>query len=259
MISTGDMSGDDMAMKVLFWGDSWISMVAGNDVSPVTSIDRRTTEYLYDDSAPITANRLSQSLKRAIRDEIDEQNELELLRPYGLSLANYRDEGHKLGDSTYSQLVYELGQRKLDVSFLCAGFDETETAHIFCIDGRGIESNFDMSGFWAIGSGQTSALGYLFNSKFNLVQPLDTTVFHVCQAKFYAETAIGVGKKTSIEILRPKHEIQLLMSDDIAPLRKIWERKQKRAITEQEQVVVREILRSKSTKASRAKAATSPQ
>jgi hypothetical protein len=172
----------------------------------------------------------------AIRGELDSQNELTLLRPYGLTLATYRNEGHLLGDSVYNQIIYELGQRKLGLQFLCAGFDSDNAvpAQIFSIDGRGVESNFSLNGFWAIGSGQTNALGYLFSSGYRFVDGLDAALFHVCNAKFYAESALGVGKRTCVHIIRPQHQSQMLMTRALEPLRKLWERRQKSKVTKKE-------------------------
>jgi hypothetical protein len=246
MLSTGDMSGDEIAMKSQAWGHRWQSMTAGNDVSPITAVRDRALDSITDSeqkARKITRDDLSRALSASVLSEIDIVNEIELLRPYGLTLATFRDEGAKLGDTTYQQIIYGMGQRRLDIEFLCAGFDPNQTGHIFSVDGRGRVSHYDVAGFWAIGGGQTGALGYLFNSGYRLIDPLEKALFHACYAKFYAEAAPGVGKKTVAFIIRPQHKTQLLLTTELAKLRHLWEQRQKKKISRAEYATVTEILK----------------
>lgn len=237
MVSTGDMSGDDLAMKSLAWNQHWTSMLAGNDLSPVAEIKELTIRGLHRGNyleKGLNRPLLLGSLRGAIQETIDQQNETESLRPLGLTLANYRDEGPKLGDTIYQQIIYEMRGRRLDVELLCAGWSDEREPHIFSVDGRGREQNFDTTGFWAIGTGQTNALGYLFTSGYRLIDDLGKVFLHACYAKFYAESAMGVGKKTVVVVLRPDHKYQMVMGADLDAIRAHWDRRQERKVSPEE-------------------------
>jgi hypothetical protein len=231
MVSTGEISADALTIKSIPMGN-WTAMYAGNDLSPIASIEDRFMAILR--GRKLAYKSLSRAdfvsaFSYAVRDQVNYESELELLRPYGLTLDNYRDEGPKLGDSIYNQIVYEMGQKQLQITFLCAGHESNNSGHIFSINGRGQESNYDATGFWAIGSGQMSALGYLFTSKYSIISGVADALLHVCYAKYYAESAIGVGRSTCVQILHLEEEKEFFLMDvDLEPIRALWEKRQKR-------------------------------
>src|ERR1022692_4908149 len=89
----------------------------------------------------------------------------------------------------------------LGCQFLLAGFDHDGDGHILTVENPGIVKNHDPVGFWAIGSGALSALGILFFHSMRGELPLPEVLYHICEAKFMAESAIGVGKQTNVRIV----------------------------------------------------------
>ncbi len=75
------------------------------------------------------------------------------------------------------------------------------SGHIFSVQNPGVIDDRSIVGFSAIGSGSFLALASLVGS--NLPGTLDETIYSVCDAKFRAESASGVGRDTVLAILHP--------------------------------------------------------
>jgi hypothetical protein len=118
---------------------------------------------------------------------------------------------------------------EVEVTFLVCGFSADRPC-LFTFSDPGIEKNYDLVGFWAIGSGTNSAIGSLFNLKGPALQhrSIEEVVYRVCEAKFYAESALGVGKTTSAFILESSGDRYML--DSVDPIRKIWENNSSRPL-----------------------------
>jgi hypothetical protein len=153
-------------------------MIAGNDVGdymPVRDFAYEEVQRLVDAGEykeTFKRRQLPKVLEVAVRKRIAEKNEIEYLAPVGLTIDNYRDEGPQLGPETYSRIIY--GPTGIQARHPVLGRRvRRKGAHVSAVDGLGSETNFDMSGFWAIGSGQTGALGYLFRSGLTMVSRAD--------------------------------------------------------------------------------------
>ncbi|HEY4931387.1 MAG TPA: hypothetical protein VII23_07430 [Terriglobales bacterium] len=201
MLSTGDMSAE-LGIKMYGIGQKWITLYAGNDVSVVDPILREVRRQLSKGGKERTED-VANSFITAIQAQLIMRAENEVLLPLGYTMQEFKSSGlTQLGTENFTRLLFQVEQQRLDVQFLVAGFDQ-KAAEIFTVSPPGRVADFTNVGFWAIGSGQTNALGSLFN----LEDPakyatLPRCVYRVFEAKFNAETAVGVGKGTHVAILR---------------------------------------------------------
>jgi hypothetical protein len=95
----------------------------------------------------------------------------------------------------------------------------------FSVTSPGKFTYYSQIGFWAIGSGETHALGSFFNSR-NPLKALDrqSILYRVCEAKFNAENAVGVGETTCAMIVYPDGSRLTPTNDEIAGLKEVWKR-----------------------------------
>jgi hypothetical protein len=204
MVSMGGyFSGDDMARKVDALRYNWVSMIAGDDISPFIPILRRAhanTDHVN------TLESVTSVIKTAYKDQRLEQIEDEVLQPYGLTWDRFHRSGKdELTDRTYEKIREEIKKYSLSLEILVGGYDPSGVGHIFTVESPGKCSYYDKLGFWAIGSGQHQAVNSLFSTKYNSAEPLEMCIAKVLAAKLTAETAVGVGKETWILVLRPGH------------------------------------------------------
>src|SRR5208282_6422375 len=87
----------------------------------------------------------------------------------------------------------------------------------------GIEDVYDTPGFWAIGSGSHMALSMLFYRQQSVITDLAHTIYNVCEAKFMAESASGVGTQTFLHVSTP-YGTAPCGSEETTKMRPLWER-----------------------------------
>jgi hypothetical protein len=245
-VAMGDlsMSSDAAALKVGYIGQKWAIMPAG-DVSCYPDVRRYFIEYLtlHDiKKDSISRPEISDGLKYAFEKVLKINAEADVLAAYGLTFDNYRDEGPKLGPDVFSRILYSLQEQDLGLKLLIAGYGEKGNGHIFTVEKRGLSQHFD-AGAWAIGSGDIAAIGYLFSSQINIMKDADEVFYHVCCAKFAAETSPGVGEKTTIAVLKKDGSRKIFDDDDIRDIRREWNRTHKRKISESTLYAVKELLK----------------
>jgi hypothetical protein len=108
-------------------------------------------------------------------------------------------------------------------SLLFAGFEDTGSPHIFVISGSGKVEYCDFQGRAAIGTGALAAL--LWTSFFGHVSSmrLGDRIFGTVSAKFFAERASDVGRKTIVVVKRAKCGYGIVFSEgEIEDARKAW-------------------------------------
>jgi hypothetical protein len=227
MLSMSAMSGDDLAVKFSALGSKWIAMFAGDDISPVVPIFKEVRAVLAPASCEETVEDVVVAFRAAIRKEKTTKSEAKVLSRFDIDMLEFRREGlANLGPELFTRLAYEIAEISLDITFLVFGFEGTTepVAHIFTINGTGDVSYFDLSGFWAIGSGQTSALGTMFGIRNGIVYQTLPDVLYLCaKAKFSAESAIGVGKETTAIVLQSNGDRYLIHAPEMAKLKAVWE------------------------------------
>lgn len=230
MISTGETSSDDTTLKIKPITDNWYFMFAGDDLSYIPPIESLLISGL-DYKTSYSADHIAATFADAYQAVRERTCEAKFLKPFKMGMAEFKDEGKdKLPAHIFSDIFYEIREFDLGCQFLVAGFDEAGTPHIFTVSNPGVVEWFDIVGFWAIGSGQRSALSSLFFSEYNFRHSLSSGVYRVYEAKLMAEKALGVGKSTlllSLERRNDKIERVYLLEDDLKPLRSAWEKEGK--------------------------------
>lgn len=224
MVSMGGyFSGDDMARKMDALRYNWVSMIAGNDISPYVPILERANANPNHDN---TLQSVSSIVKKAYKEQRLEQIEDEVLQPHGLTWDGLRGNArNELTDRTFERLREEIRSYSLSLEILVSGYDPQGQGHIFTVESPGKCSYYDKLGFWAIGSGQNQAVNSLFATKYSRHDPLETCIAKVLAAKFTAETAIGVGKETWMLVMRPGHGSYSVVSKEVqAMYRAAWEK-----------------------------------
>jgi ATP-dependent protease HslVU (ClpYQ) peptidase subunit len=222
MISTGDMSVDFGAIKFRRINPHWMAMFAGNDVSTVVPVLRRVRRLLPDREVFLEA--VGTAFQVAIQEQITSRVETSILAPYGMNTPQFVQDGlRNLGQELFARLAYQMAEVSLDIMFLVFGFEEGQP-HIFTVDGRGAVANHDISGFWAIGSGCTNALGTLFSLRLPLVfLPEGGVLYTLAKAKFNAESAFGVGRRTVGLKMQSGGSGYSIAHEEIETLREVWE------------------------------------
>jgi hypothetical protein len=221
MLSMSDMSADNLAIKSFAVGNTWMCMFSADELSPVVAISNTVKSQV---SAIATLEEVINVFQSAFRKELVAKAESSVLAPFNMSMADFRTSGlASFGPEIFSRMFYQIEQLFLDVTFLVYGFENTKP-HIFTIQNKGEVSHFDQPGFWAIGSGQTSALGSLFSltGPSVCVKSLENVLYLLCKAKFNAESARGVGQNTTAIILKSNGNRFLIFKDAVGKLKEIW-------------------------------------
>ena len=237
------MSADAVALKMKTIGERWVCMQAG-DVAAWPDVLGRAREEA--DKRGLDWHKLSRSaltdvFRVAFHEVAIERAEARILAPFDLNRHNYRDEGPKLGQEMYTRLLISLEESKLGLKLLIAGFGG-KSAHVLSISDDGISDHYSSVGVWAIGSGETAALGYLFSHQINFLKDLPSMLYALCCAKFSAETSPGVGKKTVGVILYANGDRCLFVDPNIEWIRNDWERARKIGLPKKKHEKVEGIL-----------------
>jgi hypothetical protein len=230
MISTGSFSADLAAMKTVRIAQRWNAMFAGNDISPGIPILSEVKQALDWDKCSL--GEVVAAFQQAYQSQLMAERERRVLATYGLTFPQFLASGlASFGDMGFAELRARIEEITLEIEFLVCGFDQAKKAHIFSICGRddlgrsAVSIHYhDKPGFYAIGSGQYSALSILYFLGQSEVTKLPATMFNVCAAKFMGERALGVGASTWVEIMefgKPRLFVEDGIIDDI--VRAAWD------------------------------------
>lgn len=112
-------------------------------------------------------------------------------------------------------------------TFLLAGFDDREFAHISLIedtDGGPHHVDATAGGYTAIGSGGNKARFVLSQFEHRITRTLAESVYCVCAAKFFSEDASDVGREMLMYVLQPRGRTTFVPSELVEQLYDIWKR-----------------------------------
>jgi 20S proteasome alpha/beta subunit len=230
MISTQSFSGDAITLKISSVHSDWAMMFASSELGHVGPIYGAVQRELGDTSQKATGRRVREVVlakyAQAHRRKADS-----ILAPLELDLDSFKKEGRQiLGQEIFAQYWATLNELSLNSSFLVAGYDEeTRIPSIFEVSKLGEAVSHDPVGFWAIGTGASNALAILFFHSFNKFVGRERAIYHICEAKFMAESAAGVGKDTLLVEMRASgDEIRKIDKYELSPefvseIRQWWE------------------------------------
>jgi len=218
-------SEDLATIKLMKVHPNWHAMIAGtfghrlrvlHNISEDLKAEPEVTVLQVEDA-------FANAYKEYRRKLVDEL----VLAPYGLRMEEFSQYRAEFGDSIFERLLGEIGRVKVGCEFLVCGFGP-KRPHIFGVsnptaDNPSCITMHDERCFGAIGSGAYLAESGLYAYRQNAWNSVDITIYQTCAAKFSAEAATGVGKATSLRVLKKGG---FLDYDDSLPdkLRKIWEK-----------------------------------
>ncbi len=127
------------------------------------------------------------------------------------------------------RIFTEIDDFKIELSAIIAGLDH-EGPHIYIIEDPGILSNFNDIGYAAIGSGNYHAMRSFIENNYSIDMPVWQALYIVYEAKKYAESAPGVGKRTDAIIIT-REGVHKISQEEIEILENIYREKQEK-ITE---------------------------
>jgi 20S proteasome alpha/beta subunit len=236
MISNDDWCGDSMAMKARPLPNDWCMMAAGDqsEATPILESVRASLLQNRDKSLLSTVTYFQQAFYELLNSKIQH-----MLKPFGMNLENYHEIGPALGP-TFQSLLFKISTAFVDAKFLVFGYDSANNPHMFTIRDRGDVEYFDTPGIAAIGSGQTAALGHLFNQRHSRYRPYQRVLLNVCEAKFAAERAPGVGRTSLVVVVHPSGEHFTAANLDEA--RKAYERVRRKPVTKSQRHAVKTLI-----------------
>jgi len=229
MLLSNDSFSAELAVKTVQISPDWLVFFAANDISPCWPILREATGRCA--NRENTIEQIQTSCKEAYQNQLQSRITDEVLGRYGFDLESFKQNGLKqLGRDVFNDLCRQIDGIYFDCEFLVCGFDKDRNPHIFTVSNPGVAVEHSTPGFWAIGSGATSALSTLFFHRFIPGIQLARGIYHVCEAKFMAESALGVGSRTSVLIIHNSGDLELMDSRLVEEIKNAWKREGKATV-----------------------------
>lgn len=226
LASWGHTSLEGMLKMVRIQHPFWLAMLAGDDISiGVESVTRNAAATLAAYDSPPTVLQVRGALLGAWRDVQNEVGTALVLNAFRTDAVSFRKNGRKeFGDAKFIELAGELQRAsRLGCSLLAYGFDEQKIPTLLvCEDDTGCR-DFSRVGYIAIGSGGPTAIGMLAMQNYQTSCNLNTAIYQVCCAKFAAEKATDVGRKTLVVCLRRDGRTCFVSDKSLDPIRQLWE------------------------------------
>jgi hypothetical protein len=227
----GAYSTDTQSPKFRPIHRDWFAMFSGENVNHAIAVLARVNDTIVESGLEETAfnrEQIHKIIREAYQAERRQRATDLLLSPYGLKMEDFLANGHNIfSDSEFSVIQQGIEMSRLECELLICGFYRGFRPHIFSVVDPGIVEDHDGIGFWIIGSGSNLALASLALRKHSPALPTESTVFHVCEAKFAAESAIGIGKTTAAVLMTKQGDdtrVGLLGDDVMSAVRLEYER-----------------------------------
>jgi hypothetical protein len=238
-LSHGDLvpASDDTLKAYQLW-NSWGLLYSANDIGPVPGIVSAVRTELHPVRENLTVEVVREAFRKAWRKSATERAADRYLARLGFSsIEHFRQIGfHELGEAEFARLSQKIETFDPEISFLVYGFDQdvAHQAHIFEVntpnDGRDLITDDDIQGFGVIGSGLWPALGVLKSRSVGGLHEADEVAYALCEAKFAAESASGVGKATTIMAFSRSGKNVQFTPAEIEQIRGIWEETRKQIV-----------------------------
>lgn len=203
--------------------DHSVALIAG-DALRGTRIIRDTSAQLRGGGAMASIEAITAAIANKYAELRLEQVNNDAFRPRGITLqAFYTGLQQQLNPQIVVGLDNYAATWNFGVELLVAGVD-TEGAHLFhIVNPGGTYTQFDHTGFGAIGSGTLHAVQSMIQARHAPTRSLNETVFSVYASKRRAEVAPGVGVDTDMAIIDASG-VHPLESDALRELGEIFER-----------------------------------
>lgn len=218
----GDLSSDESAVKTEMFHEDWASFVAGDVTTLVPIIDEAKACFT---GQPNTLKNARDSFKSAWKKHVVQIAEDRVLGRFGLSMEEYLKTGKlRFTEEVFNSLATEIRQVDLGADFLVYGFDGEKRPHVFHVARDGTDAVYDKPGFAAIGSGANAAHTVLWYLGQNIDRTEAETIYNVCAAKYMAERASGVGRKTFLFVKTQGRGFFVTKTGMEERIREAWEK-----------------------------------
>jgi len=238
---------DDAVMKFHFLADGWWLLYSGNNLSHLNGVIEHARNLLIiggSDNVGLRGVRHAVcAAYQAARNNA--AYEAFVLPHHYATLAEFYERGlANLGEKGFTQITDKIAEFDLGLEFLVFGFspDTGAKSHIFDVVNPGFHRDWDLEGFGIIGSGWRLALGSITSRHQGDFLEVEDAVYRLCEAKFTAESAPGVGVATTVFILRYDGQVKALPRKDIQLLRETWDQSRRAPIPANVTKIVRESL-----------------
>jgi len=226
-LAFGDFSADDAVVKNIPFVYPWIVLISGDDISYATPIIERASRRCLSVPQDQEGWEIAEILHEEIVLERQKLIEAAVLKKYGFSADSFLKKGKRLcSEALYSDLIIKVSQIEISLAFLLCGFSPNGFAQIWCIYANSSPQNYDIPGFWAIGSGANAALSSLSFSvehhHYGRHSELENSIYHLLAAKFMSESARDVGKGTFTVILQANGDMHHLYNKHVKAMRDVW-------------------------------------
>ncbi|MFI5365575.1 MAG: hypothetical protein ACHQ4J_08130 [Candidatus Binatia bacterium] len=223
MLSNDTVSFDTQTLKCQPVSDSckWFAFYAGDPSAWNAVFDAAVAAVRGSDESAAT---VQAAFEAAFRKELKHKIEGELLSSFGLDRDTFIQHGREyFGQERFNTLLDEVRAAALEMDVLVAGFDREGWPHIFSVSDPSIVENHNNIRFHVVGTGAVlaeSALCASYDPSLNV----HALAYRLCEAKFLAEPASGVGAKTFVIVIAPDGTHQVMYPEHVEELRGIWKR-----------------------------------
>lgn len=203
MAGQGATSMESILKATRIHGTRWVALIAGEDVGFAPGIMRRVREQLAE----------TQGTPDEVREAFEEQCAYELrskirtiLSRWQLTIEQLFDPEAAIDKPFRAELIARISAVTLECSFLVCGFGPrlSDEATIFEIGSAGQIREFsEPTSFWAIGAGGRHAIESFVRRGYGPRTKFPVAVYCACEAKFSAENAPGVGRRTWLFLIDP--------------------------------------------------------
>jgi hypothetical protein len=225
MLSSRDTvpATDNVELKALMLSAKWTALYAGSPTFAKLVLNRASAAMK---GRKGTLEEAREVMLDAYEEEVSKQIERRFLSRYKMTIQEFRKRGRReFGETEFAILNRPIREYDPRTQFLVCGIDEHDQPHIFTIAALGTMIDNDGLSHAAIGSGAQMALGALGNRQLGGVSK-EELIYRVCEAKFSAHTAGGVGTSTICVVHRKgfEHKIWGVQTRELF---EIWERTRK--------------------------------
>src|SRR5271170_133168 len=232
MLSYGDLvPATEGAAEKAFWVHRfWYAMIA-DDPTLATPIIRCVQKHLAEEPADKlrTLEEMKIAFRAAFKEQLQQEVEDRVLRVHRMNLTEFKQNGFQIfGTQEFGRLNNEIGSFNLPIQFVVFGIGAGRFGHIFEVNSPtgALIAEQDVKGYSAIGSGQYMAMGSLVARPLSQLS-VDHLIYRLCEAKFAAETASGVGKETAMMVLYQNGSVKVVPPSLINTIRSFWEHERK--------------------------------
>lgn len=229
-VAGGAFTSDNTVIKARPIHKKWRAMFAGDIATAHSVLERMLIGAATAPDEDLWATQIKEICRDAYLAERVQHAEDLVLGTFGVKMADFLQRGEAMFGSVACQLLRDrLQQVSLDVECLVAGHDRNGAPHIFAVSNPTFESpsviqDHTSIGYWAIGSGAYLALSSLAARNHSWRMHTHTALYNLCEAKFAAESAVGVGKETVAVVIHPDWQWTFVDESLLKYIRKEWTR-----------------------------------